>query len=83
MEVNETSFNKAATDILSKYTYKLPGYFTKLSKLKFHTRNKINTKPQIINSISFADRLHKQHQIRIIQLKKGWYQQLKIKHNAP
>jgi hypothetical protein len=70
LEVNETSFNKAAANVLFQYTYKLPGYLTKLPELKFHIRNKINTKPQIIGSISFADRLRQQHQIRIIQLKK-------------
>jgi serine/threonine-protein kinase HipA len=85
MQVNRKTFNKAASLILSCYTDKLPAYFDKLEKIfpdvLFSKRKWIHSfgrnEQRVVKSMSLADKMRQNHQIRIKQLKKnGWYTEL-------
>ncbi len=80
LEVNTTHFDEAVSQILLKYSHKLPEYFDKLENLPnlvFYERSRIHSagrKPRLTQSISFAERLRRKHQERMRQLDKaGWY----------
>jgi len=85
MAVERTTFDKAASNILLNYTYKLPEYFEKLEKefpdAKVYKKTRTNysdKKPRITQYMSLAEKMRQSHQTRIKQLEKnGWYAQLK------